>query len=99
MADLVIVDSDLLRELIDTHNEPACGCRDSDTVRRDPCRLLAEARAALEGKRYDALGQQLLAAPDPFYAMAHLVGDHEARLDALVSRIARIESLIGREQQ
>lgn len=93
-AEYVLIEADLLRDLIATHNEPACGCRDSDPTRPKPCSTLAEARALLDRPpvRYDAFAKQVLTAPDPFYALAHAVGDHEGRLDALARRMSVIEA-------
>lgn len=44
-----------------------------------------------EGPRYEALAQLLMDAPDPVRAIASLIGDHEARLDALAERLHSVE--------
>lgn len=45
--------------------------------------------------RYDRLAAELLAAPDPVTAIAHLLGDHEARLDGAMERIKHLEARLA----
>jgi hypothetical protein len=45
------------------------------------------------GERYDRLARTLLESPDPVTALAHLIGDHEGRLDALVRRLDHVEAV------
>lgn len=47
------------------------------------------------GPRYDALAAALLASDNPVKAIAHLLGDHEARLDIAIGRIAHLEALLN----
>ena len=41
--------------------------------------------------RYEKLAAELMSAPDPLRAIASLIGDHEARLDAAIERIHHLE--------
>ena len=43
--------------------------------------------------RYDTLAAALLASDSPTKAIACLLGDHEARLDILVARVAHLEAV------
>lgn len=45
-------------------------------------------------ERYDKLAETLMAAPKPVKAIAHVVGDHEGRLDALAARLAHLEAAL-----
>lgn len=45
--------------------------------------------------RYDRLAAELLAAPDPVTAIAHLLGDHEARLNGAMERIKHLEARLA----
>lgn len=47
---------------------------------------------ALQSGRHARLAEQLLGAPDPVYAIASLLVDHEARLDALSRRLDAVEA-------
>lgn len=44
--------------------------------------------------RYDALAGVLLASDNPVKAIAHLLGDHEARLDIAIARITHLEAVL-----
>ena len=46
------------------------------------------------GQRYQALAKALLEAPDPVVAIAHELGDHAGRLDALAGQIRHLEAQI-----
>lgn len=46
-------------------------------------------------ERYDKLAKTLLSAPKPVKAIAHLIGDHEGRLDALVRRLDHVEAQLA----
>ena len=48
------------------------------------------------GERYHHLARTLLDAPDPVVAIAHLIGDHEGRLDAVVARVVHLEAEVNR---
>lgn len=49
--------------------------------------------AAEEGReRYHRLAETLLASDNPTTAIAHLIGDHEARLDALAHAVGHLEA-------
>lgn len=47
---------------------------------------------AAYGPRYERLADALLGADDPSFALAHLLVDHEARLDALGARLRHLEA-------
>lgn len=47
-------------------------------------------------ERYDRLARTLLESPEPVSAIAHLLGDHEGRLDALVRRLDHVEAAQAR---
>lgn len=49
--------------------------------------------------RYTALAETLLATADPVAAIAHLLGDHEARLDGAFERITHLESKVDALRQ
>ncbi len=42
-------------------------------------------------ERYEALAKALMDAPDPVYAIASVIGDHEARLQILATRVLSLE--------
>lgn len=45
--------------------------------------------------RYEKLAEALMGAPDPVRAIASLMGDHEARIDALVERLHSVTEKVG----
>lgn len=51
-----------------------------------------------DGPRYHHLARVLLESPDPQTAIAHLLGDHEARLDILGAKVEHLECVIGKGQ-
>lgn len=48
-----------------------------------------------DGERYDRLAELLLSSAQPVKAIAHLLGDHEGRLDALVRRLDHVEAALA----
>jgi hypothetical protein len=48
--------------------------------------------------RYDKLAEELLASDNPVKAIAHLIGDHEGRLDALADRLAAVEARLEHQR-
>jgi hypothetical protein len=73
-----------------------CGCIGFEDAAEARARKVAA--FAAHGPRYARLAEELIGTKDPMFALAHLVVDHEARIDGLVGRVAHLEARLPRER-